>query len=273
MAALPDSKRPKSIQELKEFVQKYSSLVSKGPNSLSSALNNRTLPKSIPLPVNDHTTINSSVMNTRTGSQPSIPPSSQMTLPSAGNMSQTSAAHVAEHFRNSLAAKQVPQAVLVPPQEASAKAPQFLPQQIPSSNRGTLPISDDMKLQYQSISNTFHAPVTDQFKQPTSLTTTTQPPDQVSSVGKSTASTTSTSNQSTSTGIQAGVATPLPPGLTLETLGVLCRLPEGDLLKLKLPQTLLSAIKVWKARQIPGNKAKVSGCGWCALIIIMLFIT
>lgn len=53
--------------------------------------------------------------------------------------------------------------------------------------------------------------------------------------------------------IQAGVATPLPPGLTLETLAVLCRLPETELEKLKLPVGLLSAIKVWKEKQ-PAKK-------------------
>lgn len=46
-----------------------------------------------------------------------------------------------------------------------------------------------------------------------------------------------------------GVATPLPPGLTLETLNVLCRMPESELVKLKLPAGLLSAIRVWKERQ------------------------
>ena len=53
--------------------------------------------------------------------------------------------------------------------------------------------------------------------------------------------------------IQPGVPTPLPPGLNLETLGVLCRLPESDLLKLKLPAGLLTAIKVWKMRQQKGK--------------------
>ena len=59
---------------------------------------------------------------------------------------------------------------------------------------------------------------------------------------------------SSSGGIQAGVATPLPPGLTLETLAVLCRLPESELEKLKLPVGLLSAIKVWKEKQPPATK-------------------
>ena len=59
-------------------------------------------------------------------------------------------------------------------------------------------------------------------------------------------------------GIQVGVATPLPPGLTLETLNVLCRMPESELVKLKLPAGLLSAIRVWKERQQLPTKVQVS---------------
>ena len=62
-------------------------------------------------------------------------------------------------------------------------------------------------------------------------------------------------SQQGGSGIQPGVATPLPSGLTLETLGVLCRLSETDLMKLKLPTAVLSAIKVWKARQPPSKSA------------------
>lgn len=51
--------------------------------------------------------------------------------------------------------------------------------------------------------------------------------------------------------IQPGVPTPLPPELTPEKLGVLCRLPESELTKLRLPLGLLTAIQVWKAQQ-PG---------------------
>ena len=63
---------------------------------------------------------------------------------------------------------------------------------------------------------------------------------------------------STKTEIQAGVAMPLPAGVTLDTLGMLCKLSENDLLKLNLPAPLLSAIRVWKAKQgSAAVKAKV----------------
>jgi len=75
-------------------------------------------------------------------------------------------------------------------------------------------------------------------------------------------------------GIQPGVVTPLPNGVTLETLGVLCRLPDSDLVKLNLPQPLLSAIKVWKARQQSSGRTKVCVgmhacvCGVCERVCV-----
>ena len=64
--------------------------------------------------------------------------------------------------------------------------------------------------------------------------------------------------------IQPGVPTPLPPGVNLETLVGLCRLPEAQLLRLQLPQPLLSAISFWKMRQAAQGGVSdvgVSGCG------------
>lgn len=46
---------------------------------------------------------------------------------------------------------------------------------------------------------------------------------------------------------------PLPPGLTLDTLAMLCRMSDSDLTKLKLPATLLSAIRVWRSKVGPAG--------------------
>ncbi|CAI7995460.1 hypothetical protein GBAR_LOCUS1694, partial [Geodia barretti] len=52
--------------------------------------------------------------------------------------------------------------------------------------------------------------------------------------------------------IKPGVPTPLPPGVNPETLGVLCRMPDSDLQKLKLPPVLMTAIRVWRGQQSTG---------------------
>ena len=180
-------------------------------------------------------------------------------------LSQTSdtspAAHVAEHFRNSLLTSANKSSGSIPSQKVSSRPPLFA-SQLSSVSSPALSVNLSKKLQHQQqplSSDILHAPVTTQFKQSGSSLATAQSSAQIISDNKpnSVPATSSTSNQLTSTKIQAGVAMPLPPGLTLETLGVLCRLPESELIKLKLPQALLPAIRVWKARQFPGIKAKV----------------
>ena len=52
--------------------------------------------------------------------------------------------------------------------------------------------------------------------------------------------------------IQPGIPTPLP-GLNLEALAALCKLPESHLVRLQLPPGLLTAIRVWKMRQNGGT--------------------
>ncbi len=202
MASLPVNSRPKTAQEIRDFVQKYSSLITQlqNPSSQSNKPVTTTLPSgSVAVPLNFRPT---------TISNPT----------SSTSLSTTAMAQVDQHFQTALTA-------------AKKKVP-------PGSKFPSKPPSAVVDLTTDSDpSVTVSAPVTTQFKPP--LAKVSKP-----------------------ASIQAGVATPLPPGLTLETLAVLCRLPETELEKLKLPVGLLSAIKVWKEKQ-PAKKggsaqAKVS---------------
>ena len=249
MAALPDSKRPKNVQELKEFVQKYSSIINKPPPISSSSQSKATSTSPVP-PFAPSSADNIPAKSRTQVAQP--PPLS------ANEGSQT--ASVAEHFKNSLLASASRSSPISALQRGSHELPPQVPMFIPQfpttagPGGGTEEAKSDRTKLQPFGSSTMHAPVTTQFD-PTSSSLAPPPPPAAASqtipVSNPAAAT------SSSSGIQAGIATPLPPGLTLETLAVLCRLPEADLQKLKLPPALLSAIKVWKARQLP-SKTKVS---------------
>ena len=51
--------------------------------------------------------------------------------------------------------------------------------------------------------------------------------------------------------LPSGVPTPLPPDIGLDKLAMLCRMSDDDLAKLKLPPTLLTAIRVWRSKVGP----------------------
>lgn len=277
MATLPDSKRPKTILELKEFVQQYSSLINKGGNFLS---NYQATPPS---------TSTSSSMGANSSPLPSNSSSSERTR------TQVARASIDLPAQERAPAPMGPTTIALPVRsgmmevasEASPTAGGLtlnrLPVSVPSAtyNMASLFLTSEAGVsKHQSSSSCTDTPVTthSQFKGPgismsavpfiMAETMLPQPafgrkPSPSPIVPTSSLTSQSAVPSSTSkTGIQAGVAMPLPAGVTLETLGVLCRLPESDLLKLNLPMPLLSAIKVWKARQGPG-KSKV-----CAYVCI-----
>ena len=307
IASLPESQRPKSVPELREFVQKYSSLITQnsvldlsvqgsagsqvgsktaGPSLTSTSAIPRAGPSSnvttqsggpIPSLLNSSTLQLGGVTLTHplpaSSTAPVVPGGSLPQVKSA--TSQSPSAQVAEHFKSSLAALATSKAPTVG--GAVAALPSVMPSSniLPSGGGITLPMRFDPGSSL-SAASTVHAPVTTQFShkvgsvnssnsnplpapaaplqaQPTPPPTTTPTTSMGTTVSATSTSSTSTPPQGGVSGIQPGVATPLPPGLTLETLGVLCRLPESDLLKLKLPPALLSAIKVWKARQPPSK--------------------
>ena len=312
IASLPESQRPKSLPELRDFVQKYSSLITQNSlldlpvaggasqlggkhitstSSLASAATTIVPPKagpsssvtmasmkpllsggSIPSLLNSGMSLASSG-----GAKLSHPPSapSSMAAPLISSAvaptqinsatSQSPSAQVAEHFKSSLAALTTSKVPTVG--GAVAAVPSVMPSSVG-------PTPQKFPQGGVSVASTVHAPITTQFSHKVgavnsllpmsqSASKPPQPPAATSSLAPTIAPPTTTvavappttmsGTQQGVSGIQAGVATPLPPGLTLETLGVLCRLPETDLLKLKLPAALLSAIKVWKARQPPGR--------------------
>ena len=332
IASLPESQRPKSILELREFVQKYSSLITQNSvldlsvpgGSAGSQLSNKSATNSLTstsvVPPKVGTSLNVTSASTKQsksgGPIPSLlnsgtpqlmnftggttlshplPTTSAVVVVPAGPppqiksaTTQSPSAQVAEHFKSSLAALTTSKATTV------GGAVAAVPSVMPSSNFHP---SGGLALQTKfisgpsvSVASTVHAPLTSQFARKMGPATNTNslpapgaalqapplPPPSTTpttSLTGTSVSATSTSSSSTSShggvsGIQPGVATPLPPGLTLETLGVLCRLPESDLMKLKLPPALLSAIKFWKARQPPSKSiTRVSDniCSVCTL--------
>ena len=320
IASLPESQRPKNIAELRDFVQKYSTLIAQnslldlsvpggggggvpplsaggggksvaampptsaspapqrlGPSQSVSLANTRLSQAGAPIP--SLLSSNMSLVQTAGGESklPHLPPSSSTATPllstvgpsqmKGANASQSASAQVAEHFKSSLAGLSVSKVATVG--GAVAAVPSVMPSSI-------VPPSMSMTgSNFAPVASTVHAPVTTQFthkvgsvnsllpanqttsKSPAGLTQTPPPAPPTSTPAS--AATFSTPPAQGAPGIQPGVATPLPPGLTLETLGVLCRLPESDLMKLKIPPALLTAIKVWKERQPPSkSSAKVS---------------
>ena len=312
IASLPESQRPKSLPELRDFVQKYSSLITQNSlldlpvaggtsqlgskhitstSSLPSAATTIVPPKagpsssvtmasmkpllsggSIPSLLNSGMSLTSSG-GAKLSHPPSAPSSAAAPLISSAvaptqinsATSQSPSAQVAEHFKSSLAALTTSKVPTVG--GAVAAVPSVMPSSVG-------PTPQKFPQGGVSVALTVHAPITTQFSHKVgavnsllpmsqSASKPPQPPAATSSLAPTIAPPTTTvavappttmsGTQQGVSGIQAGVATPLPPGLTLETLGVLCRLPETDLLKLKLPAALLSAIKVWKARQPPGR--------------------
>ena len=328
IASLPESQRPKSIPELKDFVQKYSSLITQNslfdlsvPGSVGSQISKSTAavpttalastsstPRPGPSSIASGTRIPHSggsipsLLNSsapvvgNSGAKlshpppsaissavapPPLPPAAQAPVAAASaqinsTMTQSPSAQVAEHFKSSLAGLAASKVVPMGPTVGAAVSSVLAS----SASSNPLPIGlvvpGTVGGVGMAIPSTVHAPVTTQFSQKVGtvnsalplvnqvskpsatvvMATTSQAPP-IAPPTSTTATVTSTPSQSQQggSGIQPGVATPLPPGLTLETLGVLCRLPETDLLKLKLPPALLSAIKVWKARQPPSKSA------------------
>ena len=319
IASLPESQRPKSIPELKDFVQKYSSLITQNslfdlsiPGSVGSqtskstaavptaALASTSTPRPSPSSVASGTRMphsGGSIPSLLNSSAPIVsnsgaklshpPPSSAVSsavapppLPPTAlvnsTMTQSPSAQVAEHFKGSLAGLAASKVAPMGPTVGAAVS------SVLASSASSNPLPIGLMIPGRvggvgmAIPSTIHAPVTTQFSQKVGtvnsalplvnqaskssatvvMATTSQAPP-IAPPTSTTATVTSTPSQSQQggSGIQPGVATPLPPGLTLETLGVLCRLPETDLMKLKLPPALLSAIKVWKARQPPSKSA------------------
>lgn len=271
VATLPESQRPKNINELRELIKKYGSVLSLGGgnkagpqpsvtaatnltdfSSLSSSQDkSRTVPSLLGSTKTEAshssagiTTHPLTTMATSTSIAPSLSTSSASSVINSTSFG-TASAQVAEHFKTSLLGMQPP-----PPRSVSTLP--NLPAQLPFTSSMPIVIGDSPPGQGKPPQSgatplTVHAPVTSQFQQTTPSNT---------EANKMPTAKVPTNPQ----GIQPGVPTPLPPGLTLETLNVLCRLPESDLVKLKIPAPLLSAIRVWKARQTPLNKtsAKVT---------------
>ena len=325
ISSLPESQRPKTIPELRDFVQKYSSLITQNslldlsvPGSAGSQMSKSTAAVATTSLASTSTSrpglasgaggtrlsqsgsipslLNSSAPMGNSGAKLSHPPPSavssavappplpptlaSVTASSAqinSTTTQSPSAQVAEHFKSSLAGLAASKAPMGPTVGAAVSS-------VLASSASSNPLPIGLVIPGRvggvgvSIPSTVHAPVTTQFNQKVGTVNSALPPvkqvskpsttvvmattSQAPPTGPPTSTTstaTSTSSQQGGSGIQPGVATPLPPGLTLETLGVLCRLPETDLLKLKLPPALLSAIKVWKARQPPSKSvARVS---------------
>ena len=301
IASLPEQQRPKTVPELREFVQKYSSLITQNTAldlAVSGSVSAQPINKQLPLTTSPSVVpptagpslsvasrtsqsipslLNRSMPSGISGapnlSLPPAPSSSTAPLVSATNQqaqinivtSQSPSAQVAEHFKSSLAGLATPKVPTVG--GVVAAIPSVMPSSSSLSSGGGGG-AQTLITGTTTVPTTVHAPVTVQFSnkaatvektlQPTGQSSTTPPaassqaPPIAPPTTASTATTTSSSGSS-GPGIQPGVATPLPPGVTLETLGVLCRLPESDLMKLKLPPTLLSAIKFWKARQPPSR--------------------
>ena len=303
MATLPESRRPKNVTELRDFIQKYGSILSAGnkigpqpgkqtpPTNLTDFSNsstssstlfadNNTRPQvAVPSLLGSATHNNTQQSSTAIVSGTAVPlPHSNVSrtndLPSVTNSTPfdgTASAQVAEHFKTSLLGIQPP-----PPRSAIASVlPTFsssssqmssvpFPSNMPIVISDSPPVDGEtppISLLRTNVSQpslgslqttpiaapmTVHAPVTSQFQQPSSTVQTNKMP--------------TNKAPSNPQGIQPGVPTPLPPGLTLETLGVLCRLPESELVKLKIPAALLSAIRVWKARQMSLNKSSAKVC-------------
>ena len=338
MASLPVSKRPKTVQEIRDFVHKYSSLInqiqtgtlpdlaapassqstkslsatpsSTAPSSsiLTTSLTGTSLVPTVSVStVTDKggSTVKSTGASVGAAMRPIVVPinfgtpstslstqtastvttcSSIVTIPRA-TLSSSAMAQVDQHFQNSLSAVSMKSSLNTG--KGLATVPLSLQQS--TQSHVTRPVVVDLTQDSESSSSktgvrtqqsnilsqslpglagTIHAPITTQFKG--SPTVSKNPQQSVSSQGVATSA-------GVSSGIQAGVATPLPPGLTLETLAVLCRLPETELEKLKLPAGLLSAIKVWKDRQ-PAKKGvnTVSKVGlFCSVlyasVVLLLF--
>ena len=315
IASLPESQRPKTIPELKDFVQKYSSLITQNslldlsvPGSAGSAgsqmakstatittagLASTSTPRPGPSSVASGTRLsqtgsipsllNSTAPMANSGAKLSLlpppsaagsvapPPPAPVTATSAhinSATTQSPSAQVAEHFKSSLAGLAVSKAPMGPTVGAAVSS-------VLASSASNNPLPIGLMVPGRvgvSVPSTVHAPVTTQFAQKVGTVNSALPPvsqtskppatvvaavttSQAPSIAPPTSSASTATSTSGGSGIQPGVATPLPPGLTLETLSVLCRLPETDLLKLKLPPALLSAIKVWKARQPPSKSA------------------
>ena len=322
IASLPESQRPKTIPELRDFVQKYSSLITQNslfdlsvPGSAGAQMSKSTTAAAAIALASTSTSrpgpasgaggtrlsqsgsipslLNSSAPMGNSGAKLSHPPPSAVSsavapppLPPTpapvtastqinSTTTQSPSAQVAEHFKSSLAGLATSKAPMGPTVGAAVSS-------VLASSTTSNPLPIGLVVPGRvggvgvSIPSTVHAPVTTQFSQKLGTVNSALPPVNQASKPSATVvmattlqappiapptstTSTTTSLQQGGSGIQPGVATPLPPGLTLETLGVLCRLPETDLLKLKLPPALLSAIKVWKARQPPSKSvARVS---------------
>jgi len=195
MAGLPPASRPKTAQEIKDFVQKYSSVLGMFAINNSTSQSSSTQSKST-VPGSTAKTSETVKSNTPVIVPLNFGPTNSLPPTTSDSLSTNAMAQVDQHFHNSLTVAKMKTAFASKPAST---------------------VVDLTKDEVQS--------------KPTVA------------VPKASSST-----------IQAGVATPLPPGLTLETLAVLCRLPEEELGKLKLPTGLLSAIKVWKEKQPTGKK-------------------
>ena len=313
IASLPEAQRPKTIPELRDFVQKYSSLITQNnlldlsvPSTVGSLVGGKSTPltSTNTLPPRAGPSLSAADVNARFSQSSSIPsllnntpvvnpgaklshlpplppphPAASVGPAQINNvMPQSPSAQVAEHFKSSLASLAASSVQLPTSSRASSSGPTVggavaaVPSVLSASSSNPLPVGlvlPGFASGGVSATSTVHAPVTTQFSHKMGSSNSLLPSNQASRPPTASQAPplpphTATSSGGTVTpqcaaGIQPGVATPLPPGLTLETLGVLCRLPESDLLKLKLPPALLSAIKVWKARQPPTKSvAKVS---------------
>lgn len=306
MASLPVSKRPKTVHEIREFVQKYSSLISQiqtgtlpdlsAPTSVQSNKSLGTSSSALAAPSTLSTSsANTSFMQSTSASavrptgtavagtlQPIVVPlnfraqsassstqtagtvstsGSNVTAPMS-SLSSSALAQVDQHFQNSLSAlkKTLPAVPVAQPLPTKPVLVDLTQEHRGSSLKGLrLPpaLTSNLAQASTEVSTTIHAPMTTQF---TGTVTTTKPQHHLTVVSSHGLTTSANVND----GIQAGVATPLPPELTLETLAVLCRLPESELEKLKLPSGLMTAISVWKDRQPAkkgvSNSIKVNVC-------------
>lgn len=258
LAALPDSKRPKNVQELKEFVQRYSTFFNKGLNSATPQSAAAVTAVSKPPTVSSSVASTSTNFSAGSSGAPRARVQSSVQLQSSVTDAN---AHVNQHFAASLSGLGSSSSSSSSASSGAPIVPQAPGPSLTAQTGGgelvkRVPVS--VSQLNPVVAGAGGSLAVSQGAQVSKHLPSAAPLPPSSSTSIQATPTTTSSSSSSSGGIQAGIATPLPPGLTLETLGVLCRLPDADLQKLKLPAPLMSAIKVWKARQgASSTKTKV----------------
>lgn len=254
MQSLPAEQRPKSMEDLKEFMRKYNEKLQPTPPSPLGAAK--------PL---DGSTKTTSSLATATPTYNSIqsPPSHLLTKsPAVGTQPGISASNLVGGASSNVppvgpAVGAVGVTTLQPP--GSHPAPSSFSDTVGDAmaavlpHQSLLPPAPPTQASPASQITSTHLHLAAQQATPSLKGVATQslapPTHSTNQASSQVATPTSSQLAGHGSSIQPGVPTPLPPGVNLETLVGLCRLPEAQLLKLQLPQPLLSAISIWKMRQ------------------------